>query len=288
MARKPRGIVKFPGSKNLLAKWIISKFPLWRDSQIELFGGSAAVTMATEPSHRLEVINDLNWEMINLFTMIRDRPEEMFHKIYFTLWTAESLKKALEPADDLIERAYRYYCRLWMAFYPFDDPPSFRRQKFVHRDSNGSPMGIAAHHWGRKPDQIFDASGRLRRVQFENMDALELIADYDHPRALFYADPPYTKGERVRKNHYGGFEYSEADHVALAEALLDIEGMAVLSGYANDLYSVLYEDRGWARVDRAGMVDGGGKKTESLWLNPAVQERLELEKSEQMAFAFME
>lgn len=286
-SKKPRGLVKYPGSKNLLAKWIISHFPKFRDSQIDAMGGSGAITLATEPSFRLLVYNDLNLDLTHLFRMIRDYPEEMYHKIYFTLWTAESLELATQPTEDPIERAYRFYCRLWMAFYPFDDPPSFRRQKKVFRDKNGSPMGIAAHHWGRKPDQIFPAAERLRKVQIEQMDVIKLIGQYDNERALFYVDPPYTKGERVRKNHYGDHEFGEAAHIALADALNGIAGMAVVSGYQSDLYHELYEKNGWKRVERPGMVDGGGQKLESLWLNEPVQFWLNKERARQMSFAFI-
>jgi DNA adenine methylase len=66
-------------------------------------------------------------------------------------------------------------------------------------------------------------------------------------------------------------DLSDAEHRALADVLHRVKGMVVLSGYPNDLYEELY--RGWRRLDHHARDDAANLSTESLWLNPAAQQR---------------
>ena len=111
-------------------------------------------------------------------------------------------------------------------------------------------------------------AARMADVLIENRPALEIIGIYDRPGALLYCDPPYVKNNRRSSVKYHGHEMSDDDHVALAEALNGLKGHAVISGYRCALYDELY--RGWRRVDRGALAQGGGRRTESIWLSPGV------------------
>jgi hypothetical protein len=61
------------------------------------------------------------------------------------------------------------------------------------------------------------------------------------PDTLHYVDPPYVHATRNRRNPYDPkhqyrHELSDADHVALLDALRGLAGMVVLSGYPCALY----------------------------------------------------
>jgi DNA adenine methylase len=56
-------------------------------------------------------------------------------------------------------------------------------------------------------------------------------------------------------------------HVDLSEALKQLEGSVVVSGYPSLLYESLYA--GWRRVERAALADGATKRTEVLWIKPS-------------------
>ena len=60
---------------------------------------------------------------------------------------------------------------------------------------------------------------------------------------LFYCDPPYLGEMRSKKWRGAAYrhEFSQDDHLALAEALHQMCGMVVLSGYAHTLYADLDE-----------------------------------------------
>ena len=280
MAENPpqRPFARYPGTKNRIAEWIISYFPGHHDTFILPYGGMCA-TLFKKSRSGIEVINDLNDDIIHLFRMIRDHEDDLIHAIFYTPWAADSLLEALEPAEDPIERARRYFVRLWMSLQPYDKNPSFRRQYVFSRGRDGKNSMVAAARLFMNTDYLFDIADRLRGVVIENTDAVGLINAYDYSRALFYCDPPYVHATRKRTSHYL-FEMNVDEHRKLAHTLNGISGMAIISGYACDLYAALYEDNGWERIDRMARTNGRDKM-ESIWLNPRVILELEEESKDE-------
>jgi DNA adenine methylase len=107
------------------------------------------------------------------------------------------------------------------------------------------------------------------RVLIECRPAVEVIRKYDGPHVLFYLDPPYLPETRTAPKVYD-FEMTWDDHRELLDLLRSVEGMVILSGYANELYDTALA--GWRRhtFDIANHAAGGRRKareTEVLWCN---------------------
>jgi DNA adenine methylase len=263
-------VLRYPGAKNQLARWIISYMPA-HESYTEAYCGSCAVLLNKRRA-RLEAVNDRSSEIVNFFSVLRSRPDELINQIWLTPWSAEEYTLAFAEASDDVERARRFYFRCWSSIRPFDDNPSFRRQPKLSRGKNGDrpPMVQAAKEFMRT-DHLWYVADRMRGVTIENMDALDFLERYDYAEVLHYVDPPYPFSTRTQLKHYE-YEMSEDDHRALAAVLHSLEGMVLLSGYDCPLYDELYPD--WRRLDRTARIDGGGSAVESLWLSPRVVERL--------------
>lgn len=72
---KPAPILKYPGAKWSIADWILEFIPE-HDVYLEPFFGSGAVFFNKRPV-RIETINDIDGDVVNLFRVIRTRAEEL-------------------------------------------------------------------------------------------------------------------------------------------------------------------------------------------------------------------
>lgn len=255
-----RQALRYYGSKVSLAAWIISHFPP-HAHYVEPYAGGCAVLLSKPPS-RLETVNDLDGDVVTFFRVLRDRAADLIRAIELTPFARAEYEAARTPAADDVERARRLYVRSWQGR---GNPTSawvsgWRRAK--------DPFGARGVDSWQTIDHLYAVARRLRQVQIESDDALNVIRRYDRPDALFYCDPPYLAETRGRwaANGYQ-HEMTEADHRALAEVLHAAQGMVVLSGYSSDLYADLYA--GWRTETREAKTDGGFTRTEVLWLNPA-------------------
>lgn len=271
-----RPVLRYYGSKWALAPWIIAHFPV-HHSYVELFGGGGAVLLRKAPSP-IEVYNDADGQIVNFFRMVRERPAELVALLDATPYARAELDLAYEPTDDPLEAARRLFVRMWQGHG--GSRATWRTGWRYQRNANQRRSVVA--NW-RQHDRLLAVAERFKDVQIECADALTVIRRFDTAETLFYADPPYLadlRSERWGRVGYGEHELDEDGHRALAEALNNIEGMAIVSGYPSPLYDELY--RGWGYFTQDVAVDGrvhrssNGKqrrRTEALWVSPAALAR---------------
>lgn len=215
------------GGKSKLAHDIVSLIPQDHITYVEVFGGALSVFYAKDRS-KLEVVNDINSELVNLHRAIRTNPHTLSFYLNQLLISREIFDdiryKRLEPRNN-IEAA---------AFYLYQLTQSF--------GSKGDNFAMSAKS-GRKPKDIYKSykkwSDRLKGVTVENKSFQELIPLYDKNEAFFYVDPPYVSTESYYKNT-GGFGVEE--HKQLAALLSNVKGKFLLSYNDCELARELYKD----------------------------------------------
>lgn len=276
MSAPSRPILRYHGGKFRLAQWILSFFPEHR-IYVEPFGGAGSVLLQ-KPRSYMDVYNDLDAEIVNLFMVARDLGEKLVSAIELTPFSRDEFKLSYEPTNVPVERARRLVVRSFMGHgsNSHNRPTGFRRHS---RQSGTSPC----HDWKNYPRALLEIIDRLQGVVIENRDALSLIAEQDHEETLFYLDPPYVFSTRDKGTDYK-FEMTDQQHFEFAELLHSLNGMVVLSGYGSDLYDKeLFKD--WFRAERTAMADGARERTEVIWMNAAAQQALENESRQQRMFA---
>lgn len=252
--------VRWMGSKWQLADWLIEQMPP-HACYVEPFAGGASVFFRKEQSG-VEVLNDLNGDVVNFFRILREQPEDLIHLIDLTPFSRSEFEASFEPSDDALESARRFYVRSWQAFGGggLEKPTGWRYQ--LNNDSRGTPI---TGEWSRMTGLLKGAK-RLKQALIESADALEIIERYDTPKTLFYVDPPYVLKARQRTQKRYVHEMTDADHIALAQALHQVQGMVMLSGYKSPLYDELYGD--WHISTKTSTTNGNSTSVEYLWLSP--------------------
>jgi DNA adenine methylase len=257
-------VIKYPGQKKYLTKWIIGHFPqgYQKMTYLEPFLGSGSVFFGKEPS-RIETVNDKYHEVFNLFLQIREHEEQLIFLLKNTPWSRDDYHLAYDEADTPLEQARRFLVRSW-----------FSIGACVGR-KNGMRMNIAGDNGGldcfyrKLPEAIRETAQRLKHerghfVQIENRDALQLMGRYNRNNVFMYLDPPYVHETRKSKKIYV-HEMNDFDHQLMLSFLEGTKAKALLSGYDNELYREAL--KGW-KVDRKMTTDEAGKKRmECLWAN---------------------
>ena len=261
----PTSPITWFGGKSALAERIVQVFPA-HTTYVEPFGGSAAVLLAKPPS-LVEVYNDLDAGLVNLFRVVRDETlmERLRRALDLTPYSRAEFNSAKEPADDPVEAARRFMVRQRQSYSGVN-----RVWGFAVDDGHRKASTIL--RWERGIEVLPEVCRRLRGVQIEQDDWRTVLKRYDRKRTLFYLDPPYVPSTRVEGKY--SHELTEDDHRDLVAALLDLKGKAIISGYWHETYSPL-EAAGWQRIewDVLCMVAPGKRKarTECLWLSPRAQ-----------------
>jgi len=262
----PQPLLSYFGGKWQLAPWILSFMPTHR-IYIEPFGGGGSVLLRKPRSH-VEVYNDLDGEVVNIFRVLRDYPNELVRVIDLTPYSRDEYALACEPmrSDTVIEKARKAIVR---SFFGFGSTGLFDGPRPGFRTCDGVRYTTFANTWAKYADSLLAIIERMKGVTIENKDALDLISSWDLPETVFYVDPPYLPSIRRLKQVYT-YEMTEDQHKDLLNRLCALKGTVMVSGYASELYDSLLS--GWERHTRKVMADGGRssradrERTEVLWI----------------------
>lgn len=216
-----KSFIPWCGGKSALAKQIVPLLPDDIQRYVEVFGGGGSVMFyGNQPRAPLEIYNDFNHDLVNLFRCVKYHCTELQREIdgYFNCreWF-DDIKKQMEIKGFTdIQRAAMFY--------------------FMVKISFGAKINdFGCNKKTLSTDYLPAISERLKKVVIENKNFENLIRNYDRPNALFYCDPPYFKTE-----YYYDIAFSEDDHKRLKRCLSNIKGKFVLSyndcEFARDLY----------------------------------------------------
>lgn len=218
-------IISRQGGKSRLYKQLIELFPehLY---YCEIFGGAGWVLLNKDES-TIEIFNDIDGNIVNLFRVIRDFPGEFVNRLTLDVVarrTFDEYKKLPFDLLDPIDRAVKWY-------YIYYNSYNADMTSLIQRKVKTNPNRFNT----RLPDLVKILADRLINVVMEDLDFRDLIRKYDNKDFFFYLDPPYydTHGYEI--------PFTEEDHIALCESLKGIKGKFLLSyndhPYVRSLYS---------------------------------------------------
>lgn len=253
-----------------MARWIIDHFPPEYQNMIYLepFSGSGAVFFNKKPSV-IETLNDIDGDIVNLFFVLREYPEELRRVLDLTPYSREEYDQSFAPCDDPIERARRYIIKTSQAI------GAKMNGKCGWRNHKTLKIGGTACKWHGISDTIDEASRRLRGssanlVQIEHMDALRLIERYNTRDALIYIDPPYIRSTRKSGALYK-HEMDDQQHVQMLEIIKYSKAKILISGYHSELYGKHLHN--WECDSVLQQTTSTHKAREFIWANYAFNQK---------------
>lgn len=202
------------GGKRKLAEHIL---PLLTSHQCycEPFCGAAAIYFMKRPSE-VEVLNDINGEIINLFRVVKFHLEELYKQFKWALTSRQNWQwLQITPVETLtdVQRAARFLYIQKLTFGAKADGQSFGTATTSRPRFNIFTL----------EQDLADAHYRLANTTIEHLGWQKVIEKYDRPHTLFYCDPPYWQTEGY------GVEFGWNQYEALAESARTIQGTLVLS-----------------------------------------------------------
>lgn len=228
-------MISYFGGKSYLASWIICHFPekYQQQTYCEVFGGGGWVLFKKEPS-KIEIYNDLNQNLVNLFRVIRDNYKKFAHQANWSIHSRAMFDEAIEKLknDQFLsetERAVFYALRQVQSFSGTGTHWTYRLSS--HHSFSGKWLPFL------KRMELINA--RLKKVQIECLDFEDVIKKYDSRTTLFYLDPPYVDTERYYNSN--NVEFKKEDHLRLAHVLKRIKGRFVLSYYEHKFVRANYK-----------------------------------------------
>lgn len=242
--------INWIGGKRLLRKHIAELIPKDIASYIEVFGGGAWVLFYKERWANLEVYNDLDNNLYNLFSVVKYHAEAFAKEFQFMINSRKLFKNMLDfkPITD-IQKATQFFFLLQRSY-------GAKMEQFAYgRNGNSS----CAKSQINIIERVFSTSKRLDKVYIENLDFEELIQRYDCETAFFYLDPPYTKGQGYKVVKTKNFE-----HERLFNCLKNIKGRWLLSYNDCEFIKELYKDYKIIEITRNNTINKNGGKYKEL------------------------
>ena len=211
-------IIPWIGGKRRLAKHLFPFFPA-HGCYVEPFCGAAALFFMKQPA-KVEVLNDINGDLVNLYRVVQHHLEEFIRQFKWALvsrqiygWLNMTRPETLTD----IQRAARFFFLQKQGF-----GGKVEGRTFGTATTAGPRINLL-----RIEEDLSQAHVRLAQATIEHLPWDQCVTRYDRPHTLFYCDPPYwgTEGYGV------GFGLEQYDR--MAELARSISGRMIIS--VNDI-----------------------------------------------------
>jgi DNA adenine methylase len=231
-------IVRYIGSKNRMAPLIAKRLhATGRDTMVDVFGGSAAVTL--NAGFQKRIYNDIDGDLVNLFRVLADPP---LRRQLLKILRWQPLSRRIYTDD------YKGYRANMFSFSHLKDPVA-RARAMLYRSlltfggkmrSGGFQVSTADRPYIKELGKyqsilrtIVEIGEFFRSTIIENLPYQKCISLYGKLRStVLFIDPPYPELQR-----YYSCDFTEADHVFLAQQLVETPAPVVCTFYDTETVS---------------------------------------------------
>lgn len=209
----PQPIIPWIGGKRRLADILIPRFPA-HTCYVEVFAGGAALYFLRPPAD-VEVINDINGDVVNLYRVVKNHLEEFVRQFKYALSSRQVFKWLQDtPSETLtdIQRAARFF---YLQQHAFGGK--------VEGQNWGTATTAPPVNLLRIEENLSAAYLRLAQTYIEHLDWAACVARYDRPHTFFYMDPPYWETAGY------GVDFGLEQYEKMATIMRGLKGKAIVS-----------------------------------------------------------
>jgi DNA adenine methylase len=194
----------------------------------------------------VEVLNDMNGEVINLYRVIKNHLDEFAKQFRFAVVS----RQIFEWMDDTpphvltdIQRAARFFYIQKLAF----------GGKVSSRTFGTSPSSPPRFNILRLEEDLSQAHLRLSRAWIEHLGWYECLQKWDRDYTLHFMDPPYWETEGY------GVPFELAEYEKIAESMRTMKGSAILTINDHPEMARIFQGFKVEKVKINYTIGGGGK-----------------------------
>ncbi|MDE2010533.1 MAG: DNA adenine methylase [Candidatus Omnitrophica bacterium] len=242
------GIIPYIGGKHRIARQLVEICAATgAETFVDVFGGSAAVTLAAVEKFKKVIYNDVDGDLVNLFRVISDDSQRL--KLFRIIRDLPCSRRIFEEdgikyvnggfsfsnCQDPIERARRTLYRHLFAF-------GGKTRSGGFCVSLNDKFGIKeVHRYRNTLRKLAIVARNFQRTMIENKHFQDIIIRYGGRRnVVLFCDPPYEGTEA-----YYSRSFNLGDHEFLALALGSCEAKVVCTYYSTGLIKSLYPADLW-------------------------------------------
>lgn len=285
MASKLKPPANYFGGKYGSIGAFISKCLPEHKFYVEPFGGMAGVMFHKSPS-LVEVYNDIDRRLFNLFCVLQDKKQakELMALLKLTPFGRDSY---LAAHQILRETGWSEVRLAWATLVALGQGvlPSMRHNGFRYGGSKYETS--VARLWKKRTLNLPAVTERITDWILENQSAEKIMLRYNTPEAVIFCDPPYVhstrnKSSSVKTVRDYSAEMTDVEHELFLIVCRHLKARVLITGYDNELYNSLLADWHRAEIDViSGMAAAlpnadAGRRTEVIWSNFPLPKQLEL------------
>lgn len=165
------------GGKRALRRDTLAAFPQEYSRYIEVFGGAGWVLFGKQQSGQIEVFNDADGSLINIYRCIKYHPDALAEELS---GLPHSREMFFDFQNQFEQRGYTDIQRAARSLYLIKMSFGSDRRTFATAPKIASNISSS----------FSEVQDRLRKVIIEHLDFEQLIHIYDRPSALFTVTHP--------------------------------------------------------------------------------------------------
>jgi len=237
MSKNP---IKYFGGKSYLVKKLEPYVPE-HNRRISPFFGGGSFELYLPSDNVSEVYNDIDNEIINFYSVLRDDFEAFSLLCNLTPFHEREFDRI--TGNNNLERAWRFFTDNRLS------RGGDRKDFATHSSRLRRRMNENISAYLSAVDSLYDFHLRISKIEFRDMDYKDFLKKFDKKETFCYLDPPYLKETRIAGGYSVEPENSEEFHTNLLNFLPSLKCNFMLSSYPNELYSNFIKKYGWHLVE---------------------------------------